>query len=352
VHSRWPRRLGLAAVAVLVIVLCDLAAAWIATGLAPDWNPEVIERRYRVPHPIYHHALRPLVTATGLWGRQYSVATNSLGFRDGTARVVNPPAPHVLLLGDSFTEGLGVSYDSSFAGRLASASGADILNAGVSSYSPVIYERKARYWIEERGLHVTGMIVAIDLSDMLDEASRYRVDAHGNVVDAASPSVSQRATNWLLEHSALAFLIWLGKNWWDSGAPGWSLGLGQARTTWNRDAVALARYGAVGLRRAMTHMTQLAALAKRHGIPLVVVIYPWPDEIMNRAQDCPQVRAWTAWADTARVPLVNLFPRFLSGEPEATIRRYFIRGDVHWNAAGHRLVADALLASPAGELLR
>ena len=47
------------------------------------------------------------------------------------------------------------------------------------------------------------------------------------------------------------------------------------------------------------------------------------------------------------VPFLNYFPEFVVGldekERKAIIDRYFIRGDVHWNAQGNQLVADKFL---------
>ncbi len=41
---------------------------------------------------------------------------------------------------------------------------------------------------------------------------------------------------------------------------------------------------------------------------------------------------------------VNLFDTFIDNglTPDQTYLRYYISGDVHWNEAGHKVVADAL----------
>ncbi len=45
----------------------------------------------------------------------------------------------VALMGDSFTEGVQVPYEDTFAGLLASVSPCEVKNYGVSSYSPIFY---------------------------------------------------------------------------------------------------------------------------------------------------------------------------------------------------------------------
>ena len=61
----------------------------------------------------------------------------------------------MLLLGDSFTEGLGLPFEESFAGRLAARLAerdVEVLNAGVVSYSPSIHHRKTQHLIEDRAV--------------------------------------------------------------------------------------------------------------------------------------------------------------------------------------------------------
>jgi hypothetical protein len=103
---------------------------------------------YMANDPVRHHALKPNCTSIERYGKNsYEIFTNSLGFRDGRIRQV-PLAdarPRLLFLGDSFTQGLGVSWRESYVGRIASHfSQYDFLNGGVTSYSPSNYLNTAR----------------------------------------------------------------------------------------------------------------------------------------------------------------------------------------------------------------
>jgi len=61
-------------------------------------------------------------------------------------------------------------------------------------------------------------------------------------------------------------------------------------------------------------------------------------------RDSIQVRYWRRWAEVHQVTFVDLFREFIDGrDPATVIPEYFIEGDVHFNAAGHRRVAEALL---------
>jgi hypothetical protein len=97
-----------------------------------------------------------------------------LGFRDGRIREValDSSRPRVVLIGDSFTDGVGVPWEETFAGwlekRLA-PEGIDVLNAGCNSCTPILAWIKLRHWIRDCGLRVDRVVLFLDLSDVKDE---------------------------------------------------------------------------------------------------------------------------------------------------------------------------------------
>jgi hypothetical protein len=353
-------RLGGPLFALGLYLVADLVAAQACKRLLPWWEPSYFERSYRVQSPEYHHGLAPNVSKQAYWGAEpYPYRTNSLGFRDAIPRAVEVHArtDRVLLLGDSFTEGIGVPYRATFAGILDSVAAqrkSEVLNAAVSSYSPVIYYRKARYLMERVGLEVDAIIVFLDVSDPYDEIHRHQLAPDGKVQSVETRSNSKdRAAHWLRYNSitgramTLALLAYEGR----STPP--PHGLGQAPARWTYDAEAYRAWGARGLELAGRSMDSLAHLTRGHDVSLTLVIYPWPDQIVRRDVENIQVRYWRDWAQRNGVPLVNLFPLFIgSRDPDSVLQRYFMPLDLHWTAAGHRLIADSLLRTEIGRLVR
>ena len=134
------------------------------------------EMKIGVQDPRYHHDLRKMSTFPSKWGGvTYVTTTNSLGFKDRAKRRVSLSAAagkkRILLMGDSFTEGVGYPYEKTFAGLLEErlGTGYEILNAAVQSYSPMLYYRKVRYLLEKVGLEFDELYVFIDISDAQDE---------------------------------------------------------------------------------------------------------------------------------------------------------------------------------------
>jgi len=118
-------------------------------------------RAARIYDPVYDHGLAPKFDGYDVWGEtRYWLLTNSLGFKDASTREVplQSNTRRILLMGDSFVEGIGLPYERTFAGLLYEAGQArpdkvEFLDAGVASYSPSVYYKKIKYLLD-RGLKI------------------------------------------------------------------------------------------------------------------------------------------------------------------------------------------------------
>ncbi len=342
----------------------------------------------RYPHPVYHHALVPNFDGYDTWGDvRYPFITNSLGFRDDRVREVPLTAAtrRVLLIGDSFTEGTGVPFEQSFAGRLAAAGvrrsdQTEFLDAGVISYSPALYFRKIRYLIE-RGLHFDEVVLFSDVSDVYDEASKYFCHdddpqyqrycdpeeraffaslcdpGDGRNARTCTDPVGQRYAKtgtgaYLTRHfivtDAVRVIAKFRIQQWLGNQKRRRLGV-DTETAWlfadgshDADYAPLGRAG--GMARSVEHMQALADLLKAHGIPLTIVVYPWPVQLARGDRDSRQVSLWRDFCATNCKAFVDLLPRFLA-EAQAHAdwyERLYIPGDFHYSSEGHRLMFEAL----------
>jgi lysophospholipase L1-like esterase len=364
----WRRHPRITAVvtALVALEIADLGAGALYRLVTGDGfyyavvDPErALNRRYRTASPLYHHDLAPNVDMVASWGADYPITTNSLGFRDRTIREVplRTEGPRWLFLGDSFTEGVGVAYADTFVGRIEEAvrpRGIEVLNAGVSSYSPAIYWRKARYHLEERGLEVSDVIVFLDISDAADEAEQYTLDASGNVASRKREATGLR--EFFRQNSilyAVPRFLKLRRERAEAAtkaANPLNASIDNPRAQWTVDDDAFRRYGERGLAGMRANMDRLAELAQKHGASLTVVVYPWPTQIARKDLDSRQVRIWRDWARERGARFVDLFPAFVSHDDarnEQTIRELFIPDDFHWNPAGHRRVAELFLSQTA-----
>jgi hypothetical protein len=353
------RLLGRFLVWAAIYFVLDFTIAVVCRHLIPWWDATAAERAYRRPSAEYHHGLAANVTATALWGgAPYPYRTDALGLRAADTGAVPLVAARrrTLLLGDSFTEAVGVSYGASYAGlldSLARTNGGEVLNAAVLSYSPSLYFRKARYLLDRVGLKIDAIVVALDVSDPYDEVERYRVRSDGQVesVEAEEP-LARRISLWLRIHTVWGRAIGALALAQERLARPLPIAVGSMPSTWTCRGARPTPLGVEGLARAAEGMDSVVQLAHRHALPIAVVVYPWEDQILKGEVRSCQAEFWSSWASRREVPLVNLYPLFIGGRPaDSVVRRYFIPYDVHWSPAGHRLVADSLWNSVVGRLI-
>jgi hypothetical protein len=192
VRARWPSRIGL----VLLGVVLALTASEAALRLLPA--PE--RKAHLVSDGVRHHRLRAGWQGT-VQGVPYR--TNALGLRD---REVASPKPagavRVLMLGDSFTEGGGFADADTIPRRVeaalrASCPGVQVINAGVASYSPIL----EYLLLKEVGaaLGPDLVVLNLDMTDVHDDLIRTalaELDADG--LPARVPSHRRRETALLL----------------------------------------------------------------------------------------------------------------------------------------------------------
>ncbi|MCH7831919.1 MAG: SGNH/GDSL hydrolase family protein [Proteobacteria bacterium] len=368
------KRLRTIAIVFLIILPLDVGVAQFCRANCAFWKNTYPPGDHRVRSEDYHHGLAPNRWVTEAWGlSRYRYATNSLGFKDSEPRTVEPKGggARVLFLGDSFTEGKGFAFAETFVGLVASelaGRGIEVLNGAVDSYSPVIYRQKVKHLLEKVGLRFDALVVFLDVSDILNEARDYPLDGEGRLIVPLEETEALWASlRFLRDNSATARLVsvaydyaslltriaWtrvkiaraLGKWLFDVDEMDfWIYLTTDLRTSaWTFDDARWRDYGAVGRQRAAAQMDALWSLLQDRGIPLVLAVYPWPDQLFNDPQAPRHQGFWRQWSEDRGVEFISLFPAFTEGKPRDVLQRYFIPYDHHWNAEGHQLVARIFL---------
>ncbi len=322
------------------------------------------QRPARIANKIYDHGLAANFDGYEVWGElRYPLATDSLGFKDASVRDVplKSASRRVLLIGDSFAEGIGMSFEDSFAGQLYRAGQArpdkiEFLDAGVASYSPSIYYRKVKYLIDS-GLQFDEVVVFSDTSDVTDEATSYFCidddpkyhshcsSAEGSAQPEASPPKKPDffidrfvVTNRVRIYIKRSIQSLLGNRRrsinTDHTRIGWVIpGLDVAN-----DYKPLGVEG--GIARSLQNMRALSDLLASHKIPLTIVVYPWAQQIAQGDRDSKQVSLWREFCQGRCKAFINLYPAFFAAA-DADRNWYellFILGDDHFSVEGNRFM--------------
>ena len=336
---------------------------------------KLIPDAFRIPDRRIHHTLEKNVSnALAVWGdRHYRVYTNSLGFKDSTAREINTVSEkplRVLFIGDSFTEGVGLPWNQTFVGLFASHfPEVEVLNGGVVGYSPSIYLRQVELLLSQ-GLTVNNVIIYIDISDVQDEAL-CKFDQLGNVVDAdfvvnplarvGDPPVT---IQWPGPPSPTYQTLWERSLWSDFKLTRYvdrqaaSLFSNNRRSLdpdrlvksmWTIEGVELPYgYGSLGvtgaIEKELRSMDELARLLRDRGIKFSLAVYPWPDQMQYDVVESKEVTIWRQWCEhNGCEKFINHFPDFFALKNHADWRTLiYLPHDVHFNQLGNRLITKRL----------
>jgi lysophospholipase L1-like esterase len=364
--------------------------------------------------PYEDHSYRPFLEYEQVWGdRTIRFYTNSLGWKDGRPdRVIakRPDRERIVVLGDSFAEGLGYVQSETLSGvaeRELNAAGrrCEVLNGGRASYSPLLEYQRLKKFLAA-GYHADTVVLLYDVSDAEDElyyASRYQFSAAGE---------PERFRGWnyhpalrsLYNHSALVRRI--RRMTLDPGtvthpgpqdaldhrvppdfAPGappisarrlvelspWAYGV--LRANWTAHPASLAGWAEDGLRASFGNLQRIQRLTREHGVRLMMVIYPIPQMLYTREDPAYYAvlkRTFPKWladretiygtrpgplvteyerrvTDFCRrqgIELLDLIPE-LQGVPEW--HRLYIPGDIHFNDLGHRLAGRRIAEALMGK---
>lgn len=319
----------------------------------------------RVPHPIYHHDLAKNFNGEQYWGPlRYDLCTDDNGFKISCKSTERQEKRFDLaFIGDSFTEGIGLTYEETFVGQIAqSVPTLKIANLGVSSYSPSIYLAKIKYLLEQ-GVFFKELVVYVDISDIQDEALYYRfsdgvVLSKQSVTEtgvvATEVSILKKFSRWAFPLTYYGLHVLKTRIFSDEELQSAEhyFSFDYSRSSWTYNAKSQG-YGETGVQggidQSVEAMTELSALLKSYGITLSVGVYPWPAQILYDTEHSEQVVIWREFCETKCLNFYNSFDSFFSLKKkfgaERLISEYFIAGDVHHNAKGAEIIANDFLSS-------
>jgi hypothetical protein len=336
-------------------------------------------REFRTADPWYHHGLKRNVSAMAAWGPIiYPIHTNSMGFRDTRVRMVPLSSENrrILILGDSHSEGVGVDYRYTFAGRLQETGesiGVEVLNASAVSYSPRIHYLKTYELLKRQKLEVDEIWIVIDISDLQNEIAyrdfiprkrsstrmfRYRFrqlarnssftlyslhsikDNRDYMAFRETLMEFEAKTTQMPTRNAIEMYRDFFRTFNDAELlrdPGFH---GVSEWIYDRSLRELADEG---LELGFGYISKLNTICRQKDIKVRLSIHPWQTQILRGDTTDYYVERWREFCLSEDIGFINLYPLFINHEnPLWVARTCYIEGDNHWNEMGHARVADYL----------
>jgi lysophospholipase L1-like esterase len=355
--GRWPHRFSalggrpvewllFGIVGLLPIVLLDF-------GLRPFVEPMT---RIFVADEELGWRMRPGVEDE--WGG-VRVRVNERGLRGPVLAPHAPPGSRrVLFLGDSVTFGFGIAderdlFVSRAGDALARALDApvEVLNAGVGGYSPW----QERIWLEREGLGYAPDLLVVDfvLNDVTEKLSLVRYGGTGR-----GWQLARTASNALERWASASALFTLARRGGAVLLFGRDVQLGAAR----REAMDVSRLAldptnpraARAWELTLHNLDGLLDVAEQHGIPSLVVIFPYRIQLHAPHRFGAPQRHLARHLRARGTPVLDLLPRF-AAQPA---RQELMLDPSHLSVKGHALAAEAisecvlsegLLVAPRGD---
>ena len=118
------------------------------------------------------------------------VYTDENGLRIGKNKVLKDlNKTNIFIFGDSFTYGVGIEFEKTYAGLLAlNLLNYNVYNFAVGSYSPSVHLYKLKKALE-KNLIPKKVIIFLDLTDVIDEATRWNYNFSNNTVSLSNNSI-------------------------------------------------------------------------------------------------------------------------------------------------------------------
>jgi len=356
---------------ILIILIFDLIFTFFLISrlnLNELFNPS---NKHRIVNDNYHHSFKVNVETIDNWGPyKYKFITNSLGFKDRSTRKieqVNKSKERIIVIGDSFTEGIGYIYDETFVGLLDNKLKnykIEILNAGVASQSPIIYYKKIKYLIENEKLKFDKLLIFLDISDIPDD---YYYDQEYQNKDYEKFNFRNFLQEFMLQYSSIylflneiftrldnfkefLFLKYDASKEFNLkfiDVNKYHIDLYKSlfvkRGNWINDNHYWKLHGLKGREIAKKNLEKLVDICKKYNIETTLIIYPWPKQIFDNNSDFRHRGFWKNWAKKTKIDFIDLNSYFISKNPEKLIKKYFINGDIHWNKEGHKYIYEIIL---------
>ncbi len=337
----------------VVLVGVSLAATDVLAAQILKLFPRIasqLETKYWVYSPWFQHTFYPYVDKNVPWpGGDYRIRTNALGFKDRAAREIPQTSNQyrILVIGDSFAEGQGLSWEDSAVGRIAAKlepEGIEVLNAGTFHTTVPHYRNKVRHIVERKGVAINHVVVFLDVSD-IPESLNFDIAPDGRIV---FPNMRETRLKYFLKTNSIvmrtiAVLRDLAREPTKNTTP--RLAVDVYDSDWTVNPEKLEKIGKPGIETCRKWLDDLRIFLGDRGIGLTLVVYPWATQLWHDDRDSIQRRTWKDWADGRKVQFIDLFPDYFGEDPaERRIERWYFPHDVHFNAAGSALMATGFLA--------
>ena len=316
---------------------------------------EFYDKRIRVWDKVFHHTFRENVNLEfKQHGKTGKFCTNNLGFKS-KCNSQSIKSYKYGFMGDSFTEGIGLNYESTFVGIFENKIGSNVANMGVSSYSPKLHLAKINFYLN-KGIQFDHIILFLDISDYYDEAY-YNFDEK---IFSVVHNKKDKRRIWARENFPLTnFYFYVLKRikknpksykkiqdkvFFDESV--------KRKTAWLDKELDEFKINGETVSKihedTKYYIDQIYNILNEKGIKFSLAIYPWPQNLINKKNNFFYRNEWKKFCINRCEYFFDYFEEFNNQLKfqgfEKVYKKYFFYNDVHFNKEGNILLSEKLIS--------
>ncbi len=342
----------------------------------------------RVPNKNYKYTFKKKSSFKSKYlDHEYTIKTNNLGFRDYEVRDLNKNSYYTIVIGDSFVEGVALEYKDTLVAQLNkkiknnNINNHEFLNAGVSSYSPYIYQRKVIGVIKENSwLKIDKVILLLDKSDVPDELNyfdssqrpkyfpiekgtytfKYNEDFFQDLKkgdlwrfiskQTTTGSFLKKVGDIIdLERRNIRDRYKLSKKLRKSFFKISTKQVKSFRSINTRSHIANYFHGDLWETKgkesvdfSIENIIKLKNFLDNRNIELLVILFPWPFEIANKIPRENYINYIVQKLMKKKINYLSAYEYFLKGDIYSNISENYIYNDMHFNKQGNKLLSGII----------
>ncbi len=292
------------------------------------------------------------------------IITDELGQRIGKNSLPKDKnKKNIFLFGDSFTYGVGLNYENTYAGLIANKKkDYNIYNFAVGSYSPSVYLYKLKEFINNK-IFPDKIIVFLDLTDVFDEAKRWNYNESLEKLELNSTFAYEESLkkekffkrNFKILTNISSYLNFYSRNLRDKinikfrnqqkiktsiqGSFTYTNLKSLNKTFWDENSFDK------GVNLIEERLKQISIISKKYNSEFYLVVYPWA-ETLELGQN---IFSWSKFAknicDKENCTLIDTIPSFSKYKEKNktwSSDLYFLN-DEHFNKKGAKILFEDVI---------
>ena len=320
---------------------------------------EFYGRLIRIDHKYYHHTLKENVKykKSPSFSGYYTLCTDNHGFKS-KCNITRGKEFEIAFIGDSFVE-VALDYEKTFVGLFEEKKNISVANLGVTSYAPKIYLSKIKYLLE-KGYKFKHLIVFIDISDLYDDNTFYKLNDDLSVSEKNAKEKRLKTRKFLRSNFPLTnyymFVIKMNNRINKEVPPVNSVepiftekvSLKAKWTYQSEDEINGYEDPVSKTQEEMIDaMQKLYELVSKKNIKFSIAVFPWPQQLKFDNVNSKHVKMWKEFCEEKCFKFIDFFPFFFREMEETSyievFKKYYFWNDVHFNAEGNKVIAERLI---------